>query len=384
MRHVRVATGIMAGMSETVVMVGGGTVLAPRVAALALADPAVELTRAEVADPALKDALADADVVLYLGASDTIGPDGLPAAVDAGEEVAAIRTLLEVAASVGVTRLVVVSSAMVYGAWANNPVPLTEEAPLRPDPALPYAAGRAEIERLALDWRTDRDAVTVAVLRPTVSVGAESVAWLAASPWSASALRAEGAGRPSQFLHLDDLASAIDHARRHRLDGPYNVSPDGWLPPDDLAELAGPVGRLHLPSGLTRRLAALRTEIGRAGPPEGGAYTRQSVGGGQRSLARHRVGAAPPQRRGLRRGGPGRTAGVAQRPAPPGALVGGRRRAGGRRRGRRGLGVVRAGVTVGALRGWTACRPGWPAPRPPRRRAGRSRPPTPTACASAG
>ena len=202
-------------------------------------------------------------------------PTGCRRPADAGEEVAAIRTLLEVAASVGVARLVVVSSAMVYGAWANNPVPLTEEAPLRPDPALPYAAGRAEIERLAMDWREDRDAVTVAVLRPTVSVGAESVAWLASSPWSASALRAEGAGRPSQFLHLDDLASAIDHARRHRLDGPYNVSPDGWLPPDDLAELAGPVGRLHLPSGLKGRLVALRAEIGSAGPPEGWAYTRQ-------------------------------------------------------------------------------------------------------------
>lgn len=255
-------------------MVGGGPGLAPRVAQLCRADPAVTLIQVESTDPALKDVLVDADVVLLLGSSEATGPDGLPTAAEAGDEVAATRLLLDAAASVGVTRLVIVSSAMVYGAWENNPVPLTEEAPLRPDPALAYAAARAEIERLALDWRDQHEAATVAVLRPTVSVAAESEAWLAASPWSASALRAEGATRPSQFLHLDDLAGAVDHARAHHLDGPFNVSPDGWLPPDDLAELAGPVGRLHLPSGLTRRLAALRAEIGRAGPPEGWSYTR--------------------------------------------------------------------------------------------------------------
>ena len=274
MRHGWTAPGIMTRMSETVVIVGGGVALGARVAALAAADPSVEVTRLDLADPAMKDVLSEADVVVHLGAADTIGPDGLPAAANPAEDVASTRVLLEAAASVGVTRLVVLSSAMVYGAWANNPVPLTEEAPLRPDPGLPYAAARAEIERLALDWREDRDTVTVAVLRPVVSVAAESAAWLAASPWSASALRALGRERPSQFLHLDDLASAIDHARSQSLDGPFNVSPDGWLPFDALAELAGPVGRLHLPSGLKGRLVALRAEIGTAGPPEGWSYTR--------------------------------------------------------------------------------------------------------------
>ncbi len=265
----------MAGMSETVVIVGGGAALGSRVAVLANADPDVEVViRLDLTDEGLTETLRHADVVIHLGVADTIGPEGLPAGASPADDVAATRALLEAAAAGGVDRLVIVSSAMVYGAWANNPVPLTEEAPLRPDPGLAYAAGRAEMERLSLDWRDDRDTVTVAVLRPTVSVAAESAGWLASSPWSASALRALGGERPSQFLHLDDLASAVDHARRHRLDGPFNVSPDGWLPPDDLAELAGPVGRLHLPSGVKGRLVALRAEMGTSGPPEGWAYTR--------------------------------------------------------------------------------------------------------------
>ena len=39
--------------------------------------------------------------------------------------------------------VVLVSSAMVYGAWANNPVPLTEDAALRPD--VDFKIGRAHV-----------------------------------------------------------------------------------------------------------------------------------------------------------------------------------------------------------------------------------------------
>lgn len=275
-------------------IVGGGAALSSRVVRLAVADPSVsgvlalvapaseppvapagvEVVRMRLSEPALKEALRDATAVVYLGGGDVAGPDGLPTSSDPIDDVVATRELLDAAAAVGVTQVVVLSSAMVYGAWANNPVPLTEEAPLRPDPNLPYAAIRAECERLALEWRGERDDLAVAVLRPTVSVAAESAGWLAASPWSAAALRALGEQRPSQFLHLDDLAAAIDHARRHRLDGPYNVSPEGWIPPDALAQFAGPAGRLHLPAGLKRRWDDWQAEVSSTGRPEGWAYTR--------------------------------------------------------------------------------------------------------------
>jgi nucleoside-diphosphate-sugar epimerase len=52
--------------------------------------------------------------------------------------------VLDAASAAGVTHVVVLSTAMVYGAWGNNPVPLTEDAPLRPDPSLVYASARAE------------------------------------------------------------------------------------------------------------------------------------------------------------------------------------------------------------------------------------------------
>src|ERR1700750_619206 len=54
----------------------------------------------------------------------------------------------------GAGHLVLVSSAMVYGAWANNPVPLTEDALLRPDLDFVFARQLAGVEQMVDDWRT--------------------------------------------------------------------------------------------------------------------------------------------------------------------------------------------------------------------------------------
>jgi nucleoside-diphosphate-sugar epimerase len=280
-------------MSETVVITGASGSLGRRVVAMAAAaadvdrviavDPdvlvadlpsGVEVHALEPDHPDVKGLFAVADVVVHLGSPLTVAPDGLPAGRSPLGELMVTRAVLDVAAAAGVAHVVMLSSAMVYGAWGNNPVPLTEDAPLRPDPNLAYAVARAQTERLAFEWRTTQPGRTVAVLRPAVTVAAESAEWLAASPWSAASLRASGTDRPSQFLHLDDLASALDHARRHRLDGPFNVASDGWLPADSLRDLAGPVGRLHLPPGLTRRVVSLRSDMGTSGPPEGWSYTQ--------------------------------------------------------------------------------------------------------------
>ena len=81
------------------------------------------------------------------------------------------RRVLEAAAGAGIGGIVVVSSAMVYGAWPNNPVPLTEDAPLRPNPGVTFATQKAEIERLVAEWADDHPGLPVAVLRPVTVVG---------------------------------------------------------------------------------------------------------------------------------------------------------------------------------------------------------------------
>ena len=257
----------------TVVLTGAESALGRRVRARLDADPAVTgVVELDLADgrthPAgeLKAVLEGAVALVHLGRTDGAELDGTGAG---GVDVEGTRHLLDAAGSAGVDRVVVLSSATVYGAWPNNPVPLTEEAPLRPNPGLAYATHKAEVERLTHEFAEDHPSATVAVLRPTVAVAEERTAWLAQSLWSGRGLRPGDAEAPSQFVHLDDLAAAVDLARREGLRGAFNVAPDGWIKADDLRALAGRLPNLRLPERVVTRVAAWRWKFGLTPTPPG-------------------------------------------------------------------------------------------------------------------
>lgn len=195
-------------------------------------------------------ALTEATTVVHLGpttAGDP-GPDGTGTVSSQPDD---LRQLLD--RLPGPVALVVLSSASVYGARADNPVPLTESAALRPLPDAPFAVGRAAVEDVARAWQAATPGSTVALLRPVVVASSELRRWFASSPWAAAGPEGDGAP-PIQLLHLDDLVSAIEVARRRHLDGPFNVAPEGWIPPDARTALAGPAGRVR---GATRAAARL-------------------------------------------------------------------------------------------------------------------------------
>ena len=179
---------------------------------------------------------------------------GRPAALGDG---ALARRVLDAASAVGAEHVVLLSSAIVYGAWANNPVPLTEDAPLRPNPGVTVASEKAELERMAAEWRDAHPAATVALLRPTVTVSADGNGWLARALARSGAVPVTDDEPPAQFLDVDDLATAVDLARRARLDGPRNVAPDGWISGDTVRSLAGGAPRVRLPERVALRLAGL-------------------------------------------------------------------------------------------------------------------------------
>jgi nucleoside-diphosphate-sugar epimerase len=171
--------------------------------------------------------------------------------------------------------LVLVSSAMVYGAWANNPVPITEEAVLRPDVEFVYARQLGSVEQLADEWRLAAPDRTVTVLRPVVGMAADSTVGLAAALAAGMGQRVGEDDPPAQFLHLDDLASAVVLAAEQRLDGVYNVAPDGWVAGERVRALAGAVPRLKLPDRVTEVIGNMRWRFQRGPIPPGlRSYTR--------------------------------------------------------------------------------------------------------------
>lgn len=189
-----------------------------------------------------------------------------PAAADL--EMALLHRVLDGLTLSGAGHLVVMSSAMVYGAWVGNPVPLTEESPARPNPDFGWAVQRHRIEQLASEWGAGPGRA-VTLLRPAAVVTEGRLGHLARTLHAARAVvRADG-DPPVQYLHADDLAAAVSAALGARYDGPLNVAPDGWISPQDLADLEGPRPRLRVPTPVARRVSSLRWRTGLAPTPPG-------------------------------------------------------------------------------------------------------------------
>jgi len=207
----------------------------------------------------------DADVVIWLTAHD--------AAVRASWHRASLGDLGAVLDRATARHIVMVSSAMVYGAWPNNPVPLTEDAVLRPE--FDYAVHLVEVEQLVERWRQDSPGRSATVLRPAVAMAADAASGLAAALAAGMGERFGEADPPAQFLHLDDLADAVVLCAMRRIDGVRNAAPDGFVPGERLRALTGSPPRLQLPSRWREVVTGLRWRLERGPIPPGlVAYTR--------------------------------------------------------------------------------------------------------------
>ena len=72
-----------------------------------------------------------------------------------------------------------------------------------------------------------------------------------------------------QYLHIDDLVSAVDTVRRQRSEGVFNVAPDGSMQTDLARALVGGSPRLPVPEWLARRLTAFGWRYQLAPTPPG-------------------------------------------------------------------------------------------------------------------
>ncbi len=150
-----------------------------------------------------------------------------------------IRKLLDACEKNAVSTFVIVSSTSVYGAWRTNSVPLTEESALRPNPGFAYAVDLAEQERLVLDWGKAHPDTAVAVLRLAMVLGGGLEKALASALGGFDSVRQQDITRPVQFLHIDDAVTAIVFAVEQRLDGVYNVAPNGFTGDQTAREISG-------------------------------------------------------------------------------------------------------------------------------------------------
>ncbi|HVF19417.1 MAG TPA: NAD-dependent epimerase/dehydratase family protein [Mycobacteriales bacterium] len=191
----------------------------------------------DVRDAMLSGVFDGADVVVHLAGLHRPGADP-----DLRREVnvRGTESVLLAAVAAEVSRVVLVTSAMVYGALPDNPVPLTEDAPLRAPRDRSLVGDFVEVERLVEQLRGARVRPEITVLRPTTLVGPGADSVLTRHFESPRLLVVRGSTPRWQFCHLADLQEACVIAATTGLgDGAVNVSPPGWLTQQEVQARSG-------------------------------------------------------------------------------------------------------------------------------------------------
>ncbi|GAA4346718.1 NAD-dependent epimerase/dehydratase family protein [Angustibacter luteus] len=203
-----------------------------------------------VDSPDVAERLRGVDVVVLLAApTDLATALGVPADRRREQAVRRAQAVATATAAVGASRLVAVTSAMVLGATADNPVPLPDDAPVAAVPDSGTVGDLLEVEQVLARVTRTHPGVGTTVLRPAALVG-PGVDTIVSRHFEAPRLLVlRESTTVWQFCHLADLADAVVTAVVAGLDGALTVGCEGWLAQDDVERLSG-MRRVELPASL--------------------------------------------------------------------------------------------------------------------------------------
>jgi UDP-glucose 4-epimerase len=171
-------------------------------------------------------------------------------------EVVGSLHVLNAAAAAGVRKLVVTSTAQVYGPHPDNPNFLSEDHPLRPQRDAHALRDRAEVESLVRIFAQRHRAMVVTTLRPCWIIGPTFESEVTRSFEARRVTTLLGYDPLLQFLHENDWLDAVELALERDAPGPFNLAADGVLPLSTLLRLAGK-SNLPLPHPMVYRAGYL-------------------------------------------------------------------------------------------------------------------------------
>ena len=138
----------------------------------------------------------------------------------------------------GVSRIVLMSSATVYGPHSGNTRPLLEDAPLRPPSKFNYASDKSTVERLYRNYGEQRLSTQVSILRGCVVMG-PMVDNFITQALKKPALVAVGRDDPEmQFVHEEDLTEILWRFVSEPHPGTFNVAGSGSIPWSQVVKMA--------------------------------------------------------------------------------------------------------------------------------------------------
>lgn len=233
----RAASPLGSTLAEQVAL-GGDRVVGLDTRAGRAAD--VDWRAGDVASPTVVGALDDVDVLVHL-----VWDHDFEAALREQPAARRLRLLAEAralttaCAAAGVGHLVVVTSAMVFGARSDNPVPIPDDSPLRTSDTEGLVADLLAVEQEIGSLARLHPGLRLTVVRPAALVGTGVDTMITRHFEAPRLLTLKGTSPEWTFCHAEDLGSALLTVAHEPVPAQVTVSAWGTLSQAEVEEISG-------------------------------------------------------------------------------------------------------------------------------------------------
>ena len=161
----------------------------------------------------------------------------------------------------GVKKIIVSSSGAAYGYHADNPMPLTEDCPLRGNEAFAYSQHKRLVEEMLAKWRDAHPELEQVIFRIGTILGKTVRNQITDYFEKPRLLAIRGSDSPFVFIWDQDVVACLKRAIETEGGGIYNLAGDGVL---SIHEIAARLGKpcLELPPGLLRFALSVLKPLG--------------------------------------------------------------------------------------------------------------------------
>jgi nucleoside-diphosphate-sugar epimerase len=179
--------------------------------------------------------LRGVDALIHMAASTDLAADlKMTTRIRHDRATRQVQTVVISAQAAGVAHLVVVTSAMTYGASPGNAVPLAEDAPLAAAPDEGMVGDLLAVEQVLRAASETHPDMAITVVRPAALVGT-GIDTVITRHFEAPRLLTVKGGNPAwQFCHVEDLASALVATVELGLGPAVTVGSEGWMTQEEV------------------------------------------------------------------------------------------------------------------------------------------------------
>jgi UDP-glucose 4-epimerase len=208
---------------------------------------AVRFVRADIRNPVIAKVIAGEDVDTVVHASVVASARNVGGRLSMKEHnvIGTMQLLAACQRAPGLQRLVVKSSAEVYGASPRDPAMFTEDMSARRQPRGGYGKDVLEVEGYVRGFARRRPDVAVTLLRNANTISSYTSSVLAAYLRLSPVPTVLGYDARVQLLHYDDLVAVLHHTTLAGVHGTFNVAGDGVMP---MSQVIRKLGRVTVPA----------------------------------------------------------------------------------------------------------------------------------------